>query len=58
MLMTTKEILKLLEKHEESCDKRYGEINDKLKRLEDKLWGLAILIFISPFAVKLFETMI
>jgi|TARA_R110002126_G_scaffold7381_1_gene36285 hypothetical protein len=56
--MTTKEILKLLEKHEESCDKRYGEINDKLKRLEDKLWGLAILIFISPFAVKLFETMI
>ena len=56
--MTTKEILKLSEKHEESCDKRYGEINDKLKRLEDKLWGLAILIFISPFAVKLFETMI
>ena len=54
-MITGKDILKLLEKHEESCDKRYGEINDKLKRLEDKLWGLAILIFISPFAVKIFE---
>ena len=56
--MTGKDILKLLEKHEESCNKRYGEINDKLKRLEDKLWGLAILLFISPFAVKLFERFI
>ena len=45
--MTGKDILKLLEKHEESCDKRYGEINDKLKRLDDRLWMIVTLIVVA-----------
>jgi hypothetical protein len=45
--MTGKDILKLLEKHEESCDKRYGEINDKLKRLDNRLWMIVTLIVVA-----------
>jgi uncharacterized protein Yka (UPF0111/DUF47 family) len=38
--MTAKEVLKLLEKHESQCDKRYSEIQDKLKSLDSRVWGL------------------
>tara|TARA_R100001129_G_scaffold70014_1_gene47759 strand:+ start:271 stop:429 length:159 start_codon:yes stop_codon:yes gene_type:complete len=38
--MTAKDVLKLLEKHEAQCDKRYSEIQDKLKSLDSRVWGL------------------
>jgi chaperonin cofactor prefoldin len=42
--MTPEEVLKQLEKHEASCDKRYADIQDQLKRLDTRLWGIAFLI--------------
>jgi hypothetical protein len=45
--MTAKEVLKLLEKHEESCDRRYVEIQDYLKKLDNRLWGIVILIVLA-----------
>ena len=38
--MKADEVLKLLEKHEAQCDKRYAEIQDKLKSLDCRVWGL------------------
>ena len=38
--MKADEVLKLLEKHEAQCDKRYAEIQDKLKSLNGRVWGL------------------
>ena len=38
--MKADEVLKLLEKHEAQCDKRYAEIQDKLKSLDSRVWGL------------------
>ena len=38
--MKADEVLKLLEKHEAQCDKRYAEIQDKLKSLDGRVWGL------------------
>ena len=52
--MTGKDILKLLEKHEESCDKRYGEINDKLKRLDNRLWMIVTFIIGVAVLEKIF----
>jgi|TARA_R100000234_G_C4969455_1_gene165507 tetrahydromethanopterin S-methyltransferase subunit G len=40
VLMKADEVLKLLEKHEAQCDKRYAEIQDKLKSLDGRVWGL------------------
>ena len=37
--MKADEVLKLLEKHEAQCDKRYAEIQDKLKSLDGRVWG-------------------
>lgn len=53
--MTPEEVLKQLEKHEESCDKRYEQIQKQLTGLDIKVWGIAILIIIAPFAQKLFN---
>ena len=38
--MTAKEVLKLLEKHEAQCESRYTEIKDKLKSLDNRVWGI------------------
>ena len=38
--MKAADVLKLLEKHEAQCDKRYAEIQDKLKSLDSRVWGL------------------
>ena len=38
--MKAADVLKLLEKHEAQCDKRYAEIQDKLKSLDGRVWGL------------------
>lgn len=51
--MTPEEVLRQLEKHEDSCDKRYAEIQRQLGRLDIKVWGLAVLIVVAPFAERL-----
>ena len=50
--MTTKELLKILEKHEAQCDKRYSEIQDKLKSLDSRVWGLYGVIIGVAFLEK------
>lgn len=52
--MTPEEVLRQLEKHEESCDKRYAEIQKQLDKLDLRLWGIAVLIIGTAFAEKLF----
>jgi chaperonin cofactor prefoldin len=47
VLMKATEVLKLLEKHEESCDKRYAEIQDHLKKLDNRLWMIVSLIIVA-----------
>ena len=50
VLMTPEEVLRQLEKHEESCDKRYAEIQRQLDRLDMRLWGIAALIIATALA--------
>jgi chaperonin cofactor prefoldin len=45
--MTPEEVLRQLEKHEESCDKRYADIQEKLKTLDNRLWGIMGLIVLA-----------
>ena len=54
VLMTPEDVLKQLEKHEASCDKRYADIQDQLKRLDTRLWGIAILIVAADGMEQLF----
>jgi hypothetical protein len=51
--MKADDVLKLLEKHEFECNKRYEKIEKSLDRLDVKVWGLAILIVVTPFLHKL-----
>jgi hypothetical protein len=65
--MKVEEVLSRLEKHEAECNLRYKRIEERLDdqkemvsknsealtRLDMKIWGLAILIIVSPFAAKL-----
>ena len=51
--MTPEEVLRQLEKHEESCDKRYEEIQNKLEKLDNRLWWIVGLVVISPFFQRL-----
>ena len=50
VLMTPEEVLRQLEKHEESCDKRYAEIQRQLDKLDMRLWGIAALIVATALA--------
>lgn len=52
--MKIADVLKRIEKHEESCDKRYEQIQKQLDRLDAKVWGLAVLIIFAPLVHKLF----
>ena len=59
-VMKAIEVLKELEKHEAECLLRYKNIEEKLsdqrntlKLMDAKVWGLAVLIIIAPFAAKL-----
>jgi len=45
--MTPEEVLRQLEKHEESCDKRYADIQEKLKTLDNRLWAIMGLIVLA-----------
>ena len=42
--MTVKEMLALLEKHEEECNLRYSRIEKTLDKLDMRMWGIAVLI--------------
>lgn len=67
--MKIEEVLSRLEKHEAECNLRYKRIEERLDdqkemvsknsealtRLDMKIWGLAILIIVSPFAAKLWS---
>ena len=67
--MRVEEVLSRLEKHEAECNLRYKRIEERLDdqkdmvsknsealtRLDIKIWGLAILIIVSPFAAKLWS---
>ena len=54
VLMTPEEVLRQLEKHEESCDKRYAEIQRQLDKLDMRLWGIAGLIVAAAVVQKVF----
>jgi|TARA_E500000318_G_scaffold24385_1_gene24544 hypothetical protein len=67
--MRVEEVLSRLEKHEAECNLRYKRIEERLddqkdmvsknsealNRLDIKVWGLAVLIVVSPFAAKLWS---
>lgn len=67
--MRVEEVLSRLEKHEAECNLRYKRIEERLDdqkemvlktseamtRLDMKIWGLAILIIVSPFVAKLWS---
>ena len=52
--MKADDVLKLLEKHEEECNRRYAEIQKQLDRLDVRLWGIAVLIIAAAIAQRLF----
>tara|TARA_R100000664_G_C2755564_1_gene143301 strand:- start:2687 stop:2845 length:159 start_codon:yes stop_codon:yes gene_type:complete len=52
--MKTSDILKLLEKHEEECNRRYAKIEKTLDKLDMRMWGLAVLIVIASGVERLF----
>ena len=45
--MTSKELLKMLEKHEEVCNARFDGINQKLNKLDNRLWMIVSLIIVA-----------
>jgi hypothetical protein len=45
--MNADEVLRLLEKHEADCSERYADIQDKLKSLDNRMWGIMILIVVA-----------
>jgi len=65
--MDFQEILSRIERHEAECNLRYARIEERLEdqkelisknstsleRLDLKVWGLAVLIIVTPFAAKL-----
>ena len=53
--MKADEVLKLLEKHEAECNRRYEKIEKTLDRIDYKLWGLAVLIIGSAFIPEMFK---
>jgi len=42
--MDPKEVLKLLEKHEAECIRRYSHIEKVLDKLDLRMWGIVVLI--------------
>lgn len=59
-VMKAIEVLKELEKHEAECLLRYTHIEKELsdqkntlKLLDAKVWGIAVLIIVAPFAARL-----
>ena len=38
--MKAEDVLKLLERHEEDCNRRYADIQSQLDKLDRRLWGI------------------
>ena len=53
--MTVKEMLALLEKHEEECNRRYAKIERGLDKLDMRMWGIAALIVGAAVLEKIFS---
>ena len=53
--MTVKEVLSLLQKHEEECNRRYAKIEKSLDKLDVRMWGIAALIVGAAILDKLFS---
>ena len=45
--MTSKELLKLLEKHEQVCNARFDGINQKEINCDNRLWIIVTLIIVA-----------
>ena len=52
--MKADDVLKLLEKHEADCSKRYAQIQKQLDKLDMRLWGIAVLIIAAAAIPRLF----
>jgi chaperonin cofactor prefoldin len=52
--MKAEDVLKLLEKHEEECNRRYADIQSQLDKLDRRLWGIAGLIIAAAIAQRMF----
>ena len=52
--MKAEDVLSLLEKHEEECNRRYAEIQKQLDKLDMRLWGIAVLIVAAAVAQRMF----
>ena len=50
--MQADDVLKLLEKHEEECNRRYAHIQNQLDKLDIRLWGIAALIIAAAVAER------
>lgn len=48
--MKVEDVLKLLEKHEEECNRRYEKIDKQLDKLDIRLWGIVVLIIATSIA--------
>lgn len=51
--MKAEEVLRLLEKHEEECNRRYADIQLALDKLDKRMWGLAVLIIAAAAIPRL-----
>jgi prefoldin subunit 5 len=51
--MKAEEVLRLLEKHEDECNRRYADIQSALDKLDKRMWGLAILIIAAAAIPRL-----
>ena len=45
--MKAEDVLKLLEKHDSECSQRYADIQDKLKSLDNRMWGIMVLVVLA-----------
>ena len=53
--MQADDVLKLLEKHEEECNRRYAHIQNQLDKLDIRLWGIAALIIAAAVAERFIQ---
>ena len=52
--MKADDVLKLLEKLEDECNRRYAEIQKQLDKLDVRLWGIAALIIGAAVIQEIF----
>ena len=50
--MEVKDLLMLMEKHEQESDRRFERIEKQLERLDMRLWGIAALIVAAAVAER------